>query len=41
MVYIPPEAEVCLTVKASLGYIKASLGYNVSLLSKTTSTTKL
>lgn len=39
-VYSPPEAEVCLTVKASLGYIKASLGYIVRPLSKTTATTK-
>lgn len=39
-VYSPPEAEVCLTVKASLGYIKASLGYIVRPLSKTTTATK-
>lgn len=46
-VYSPSEAEVCLTVKASLGYIKASLGYiKASLgyivrpLSKTTTATK-
>lgn len=39
MVYIPSEAEVCLTVKASLGYV-AKKGYNVRPLSETTSTTK-
>lgn len=30
MVYILPDAEACLRVNASLGYIKASLGYMAS-----------
>lgn len=40
MACTPLEAEADLRVNASLGYIKASLGYIVRPPSKTTATTK-